>query len=82
LSAKKHDVHGVFAGLVLMTYRGAVLLFSGYQADEEKLLKEYREIVDRCVTYINYSNHMVNMNHRVDKRYPEGALWILNRVYF
>ncbi|KAF5323694.1 hypothetical protein D9619_012882 [Psilocybe cf. subviscida] len=63
LSAKKDDVHGVFAGLALMTYYGVVLLLSGYQADEEKLLKEYREIVDR-----------------VDKRYPDGALWILNRA--
>ncbi|CAA7271205.1 unnamed protein product [Cyclocybe aegerita] len=47
LSAAKDDVHSVFAGLVLMTYHGVVLLLSGYQANEEKLLKEYKDIVDR-----------------------------------
>ncbi|PPQ82140.1 hypothetical protein CVT25_015147 [Psilocybe cyanescens] len=63
LAASKHDVHGVFAGLVLMTYHGAVLLFSGYQANENKILAEYKDIVDR-----------------IESRYPEGALWVLNRA--
>ncbi|KAF8967258.1 hypothetical protein BDZ97DRAFT_1804125 [Flammula alnicola] len=63
LSATKHDVHGVFAGLVLMTYHGVVLLLSGYQANEAKILAEYQVIVDKIAT-----------------RYPEGALWILNRA--
>ncbi|PPQ84113.1 hypothetical protein CVT24_002376 [Panaeolus cyanescens] len=63
LSASKDDVHGVFAGLVLMTYHGVVLLLSGYQSDEKRLLKEYKAIVDK-----------------IEKRYPEGALWILNRA--
>ncbi|KAF7292169.1 hypothetical protein MIND_01244000 [Mycena indigotica] len=40
------DVHGVFAGLVLMTFHGVVLLLSGYQADEAKTLRTYRAIVD------------------------------------
>ncbi|KAJ7052878.1 outer membrane protein Iml2/Tetratricopeptide repeat protein 39 [Mycena amicta] len=40
------DVHGVFAGLVLMTFHGVVLLMSGYQADEAKTLRTYRAIVD------------------------------------
>lgn len=63
LAALKKDVHGVFAGLVLMTYHGGVLLLSGYQADEARILKEYKAIVDD-----------------VESRYPDGALWILNRV--
>ncbi|KAH9484607.1 Inclusion body clearance protein IML2 [Psilocybe cubensis] len=63
LAASKYDVHGVFAGLVLMTYHGAVLLFSGYQANENKILAEYKDIVDR-----------------IESRYPEGALWVLNRA--
>ncbi|KAJ7637765.1 outer membrane protein Iml2/Tetratricopeptide repeat protein 39 [Mycena rosella] len=40
------DVHGVFAGLVLMTFHGVVLLLAGYQADEARTLKMYRAIVD------------------------------------
>ncbi|KAF6750566.1 mitochondrial outer membrane protein IML2 [Ephemerocybe angulata] len=63
LSATKQDVHGVFSGLVLMTYYGVVLLLSGWQADEANLIKVYRGIVDN-----------------VELRYPEGALWILNRA--
>ncbi|KDR84675.1 hypothetical protein GALMADRAFT_56095 [Galerina marginata CBS 339.88] len=63
LSATKHDVHGVFAGLVLMTYHGVVLLFSGYQANEDKILAEYKAIVENIAI-----------------KYPDGALWILNRA--
>ncbi|RDB22979.1 Mitochondrial outer membrane protein IML2 [Hypsizygus marmoreus] len=63
VSATKNDVHSVFAGLVLMTYHGVVLLMSGYQADEQHILKQYRAIVDN-----------------IEARYPEGALWILNRA--
>ncbi|KAJ7148690.1 mitochondrial outer membrane protein IML2 [Mycena crocata] len=40
------DVHGVFAGLVLMTFHGVVLLLAGYQADEAHTLRTYRAIVD------------------------------------
>lgn len=47
LAASKQDVHGVFAGLVLMTYLGVVLLLSGYQANEDKILAEYKTIVDK-----------------------------------
>ena len=32
--------------LVLMTYYGVVLLLSGYQADEQHILKQYRAIID------------------------------------
>ncbi|KAF8993782.1 hypothetical protein BDQ17DRAFT_1431489 [Cyathus striatus] len=63
VSATKSDVHSVFAGLVLMTYHGVVLLLSGYQADHARILSEYKALVDR-----------------VEKRYPQGALWILNRA--
>lgn len=30
-----------------MTYHGVILLLSGYQADEEHILKQYKAIVDR-----------------------------------
>ncbi|EAU84983.2 hypothetical protein CC1G_04079 [Coprinopsis cinerea okayama7 len=63
LSASKKDVHGVFAGLVLMTYHGVVLLLSGWQADEARIINQYKGIIDN-----------------VEERYPEGALWILNRA--
>ena len=29
-----------------MTYHGGVLLLSGYQADEARILKQYKAIVD------------------------------------
>ncbi len=37
--------HSVFAGLVLMTYYGVVLLLSGWQCDEAHIVRQYR-----CVT--------------------------------
>ncbi|KIY46455.1 hypothetical protein FISHEDRAFT_66458 [Fistulina hepatica ATCC 64428] len=63
VSSRMGDIHGVFAGLVLMTYYGVVLLLSGYQAQEARILREYGATVDR-----------------ITARYPEGALWILNRA--
>lgn len=30
-----------------MTYHGVVLLLSGYQADEEHILRQYKGIVDK-----------------------------------
>lgn len=32
-----------------MTYHGVVLLLSGYQADEQHILRQYRAIVEKCV---------------------------------
>ncbi|KAJ3868792.1 hypothetical protein EV359DRAFT_31448 [Lentinula novae-zelandiae] len=43
--AAEGEVHGVFAGLVLMTYHGVVLLLSGYQADETRIIREYEGVV-------------------------------------
>ncbi|KAJ4482228.1 hypothetical protein J3R30DRAFT_3457864 [Lentinula aciculospora] len=43
--AAEGEVHGVFAGLVLMTYHGVVLLLSGYQADEARIIREYEGVV-------------------------------------
>ncbi|KAG1831847.1 outer membrane protein Iml2/Tetratricopeptide repeat protein 39 [Suillus variegatus] len=63
VSAARNDIHSVFAGLVLMTYHGVVLLLSGYQADEAHIIKQYKAIVSR-----------------VDGRYPDGSLWILNKA--
>ncbi|KAJ7722076.1 hypothetical protein DFH07DRAFT_1067489 [Mycena maculata] len=45
-AATGRDVHGVFAGLVLMTFHGVVLLMAGYQADEARTLRVYGDIVD------------------------------------
>ncbi|KAJ7290503.1 hypothetical protein C8J57DRAFT_1276000 [Mycena rebaudengoi] len=45
-NSKGRDVHGVFAGLVLMTFHGVVLLLAGYQADEARTLRLYKTIVD------------------------------------
>jgi len=78
-SAKKNDIHGIFSGLVLMTYHGAVLLLSGYQADEKNILEEYRSIVDRFVVFVSFIP-LYQSHYRVDKKYPTGALWILNKV--
>ncbi|KAF9449736.1 hypothetical protein P691DRAFT_774496 [Macrolepiota fuliginosa MF-IS2] len=47
VAAARNDTHSVFAGLVLMTYHGVVLLLSGYQADEPRIVKEYQVLVDR-----------------------------------
>ncbi|TFK66270.1 hypothetical protein BDN72DRAFT_844550 [Pluteus cervinus] len=63
VSAARNDVHAVFSSLVLMSYYSFVLLFSGYQADEQRILKQYQVIVDAT-----------------SSRYPEGALWILNKA--
>ncbi|KAG5650191.1 hypothetical protein H0H81_000362 [Sphagnurus paluster] len=65
VAADRKDVHSVFAGLVLMTYHGVVLLLAGYQADEERIFAQYRAIVTN-----------------IESRYPDGALWVLNRVRF
>ncbi|KXN84549.1 Mitochondrial outer membrane protein IML2 [Leucoagaricus sp. SymC.cos] len=63
VAAARNDTHSVFAGLVLMTYHGGVLLLSGYQANESRIVAEYQELVDR-----------------VFDRFPNGALWILNKA--
>ncbi|KAF8522203.1 outer membrane protein Iml2/Tetratricopeptide repeat protein 39 [Hysterangium stoloniferum] len=47
VAATKDDAHAVFAGLTLMSYHGAVLLSSGYQADEEHIMKLYKSIVEK-----------------------------------
>ncbi|KAI6010291.1 outer membrane protein Iml2/Tetratricopeptide repeat protein 39 [Pisolithus marmoratus] len=47
VSAARTDVHAVFAGLVLMTYYGVLLLASGYQADEKHIMDQYKGIVRR-----------------------------------
>lgn len=45
-SAKAH-VHFPKNSLVLMTYYGVVLLLTGYQADEQHILKQYRAMIDQ-----------------------------------
>ncbi|KAF9481931.1 hypothetical protein BDN70DRAFT_875724 [Pholiota conissans] len=74
LAATKSDVHGVFAGLVLMTYHGVVLLLSGYQANEEKILAEYQIIVDQIASrypvgalWILNRAKILRMSHKADE---------------
>ncbi|EGN95882.1 hypothetical protein SERLA73DRAFT_113602 [Serpula lacrymans var. lacrymans S7.3] len=47
VSAARTDVHAIFAGLVLMTYHGVILLMSGYQADEAHIIKQYKALVEK-----------------------------------
>lgn len=35
-----------------MTYYGVVLLLTGYQADEEHIVRQYKGIVNKCVTLV------------------------------
>lgn len=32
-----------------MTYYGVILLMTGYQADEEHIVRQYKGIVNKCV---------------------------------
>ncbi|KAF9269546.1 hypothetical protein L218DRAFT_953162 [Marasmius fiardii PR-910] len=79
VSAAKKDVHSVFAGLVLMTYRGIVLLLSGYQADETHILHQYTAIVDSV--HARYPNGSLwILNQAKIKRMSgdlEGAIKVL-----
>ncbi|KAG7095511.1 hypothetical protein E1B28_006250 [Marasmius oreades] len=79
VSAAKKDVHSVFAGLVLMTYRGIVLLLSGYQADETYILRQYTAIVDSV--HARYPNGSLwILNQAKIKRMSgdlEGAIKVL-----
>ena len=42
----------MLARLTLMTYYGAILLFAGFQADEEHIVKQYRAMIDKYVSHI------------------------------
>ncbi|KAK1233739.1 Mitochondrial outer membrane protein iml2 [Marasmius sp. AFHP31] len=79
VSAAGKDPHSVFAGLVLMTYRGIVLLLSGYQADETHILRQYSAIVDSMKE--RYPNGALwILNEAKIKRMagdPEGAAKVL-----
>ncbi|KAG8746511.1 hypothetical protein FRC10_004645 [Ceratobasidium sp. 414] len=67
--------------LVLMTYNGVVLLLTGWQADEERVVKQYREILQSYVQPARSpcprrSFSLVSVEHK----YPYGSLWLLNRA--
>lgn len=69
------------SSLVLMTYHGVVLLLSGYQANEPKIIREYQDIVDRSVLIPVVRRHLhANLIPRLCDRFPNGALWVLNKV--
>ncbi|KAJ7738123.1 hypothetical protein B0H16DRAFT_1325584 [Mycena metata] len=76
------DVHGVFAGLVLMTFHGVVLLLSGYQADEARTLKTYKAIVDRIEA--RYPTGALWLLNRAKilrmSNDPQGAIAVLQRA--
>ncbi|KZT09584.1 uncharacterized protein LAESUDRAFT_741851 [Laetiporus sulphureus 93-53] len=79
VSATHTDVHGIFAGLALMTYHGVVLLLSGYQADEQHILRQYRAIVDKISTrYPAGSLWILNRAKILRMSYDtEGAIKVL-----
>ncbi|TDL16298.1 hypothetical protein BD410DRAFT_795499 [Rickenella mellea] len=79
VSANRKDVHATFAGLVLMTYHGFVLLMSGYQADEAHIVKQYEAIVERIVArYPDGSLWILNQAKILRMTYdPEGAIRVL-----
>ncbi|KIK69622.1 hypothetical protein GYMLUDRAFT_34005 [Collybiopsis luxurians FD-317 M1] len=77
--AAEGEIHGVFAGLVLMTYHGVVLLLSGYQADEPRIVREYESIVTRIearypkgALWILNRAKILRMTHD-----PQGAIRVL-----
>ncbi|KAJ6566692.1 hypothetical protein B0H19DRAFT_1138397 [Mycena capillaripes] len=76
------DVHGVFAGLVLMTFHGVVLLLAGYQADEARTIRTYRTIVDGIearyptgALWILNRAKILRMSND-----PQGAIAVLQRA--
>ncbi|KAJ7869896.1 hypothetical protein B0H14DRAFT_2726703 [Mycena olivaceomarginata] len=76
------DVHGVFAGLVLMTFHGVVLLLAGYQADEARTVRTYRAIVDGIearyptgALWILNRAKILRMSND-----PQGAIAVLQRA--
>ncbi|KAI0780543.1 outer membrane protein Iml2/Tetratricopeptide repeat protein 39 [Trametes elegans] len=79
VSATKNDVHGVFAGLSLMTYHGVVLLLAGYQANEAHILKQYHAIVDKLESrYPTGSLWILNRAKILRMSYdPDGAIKVL-----
>lgn len=54
VAANGSDVHAEFAALTLMTYHGIVLLVSGYQADEARILKQYDAMVRKYAEVLGY----------------------------
>ena len=64
-----------------MTYYGVVLLLSGYQANEQNILVEYRSIIERYASLSPSMRHSILIAlFRAYDKYPDGALWVLNRV--
>ncbi|KZT71236.1 hypothetical protein DAEQUDRAFT_763848 [Daedalea quercina L-15889] len=65
--------------LALMTYHGVVLLLSGYQADEQHILRQYRAIVDKLSTrYPRGSLWILNRAKILRMSYDtEGAIKVL-----
>jgi len=49
VAAAKQDVHSVFAALTLMTYYGMILLLSGWQADEMRMIRQYEAVLEPSV---------------------------------
>ncbi|KAF8830156.1 hypothetical protein HHX47_DHR2000503 [Lentinula edodes] len=63
--AAEGEVHGVLSGLVLMTYHGTVLLLSGYQADEARIIREYEGV----------STYRILSSSRVTKLFEQAKIY-------
>ncbi|KAI6103663.1 outer membrane protein Iml2/Tetratricopeptide repeat protein 39 [Pisolithus sp. B1] len=76
VSAARTDVHAVFAGLVLMTYYGVLLLASGYQADEKHIIDQYWGIVRRVSQRYPKGSLWILNKAKVQRMIgdPEGAI--------
>ncbi|KAI6115400.1 outer membrane protein Iml2/Tetratricopeptide repeat protein 39 [Pisolithus croceorrhizus] len=76
VSAARTDVHAVFAGLVLMTYYGVLLLASGYQADEKHIIDQYRGIVRRVSQRYPKGSLWILNKAKIQRMIgdPEGAI--------
>ncbi|KLO11975.1 hypothetical protein SCHPADRAFT_876147 [Schizopora paradoxa] len=81
VSAARSDVHAVFSGLALMTYHGVILNFSGFQADEAHIVKQYQAIVEKLSQrYPGGSLWVLNRAKILRMTYdPDGAITVLQK---
>ena len=66
-----------------MTYHGTVLLLSGWQADENHILRQYRAILDRYASPspLLFIPSLAKPHLRsLESHYPSGTLWTLHRA--
>ncbi|KIJ34680.1 hypothetical protein M422DRAFT_181844, partial [Sphaerobolus stellatus SS14] len=73
------DVHGVFAGLAITSYYGAVLLLSGYHADEAHILRQYKAITEKLTARYPEGSLWILNNAKIHRMSyePDKAIEIL-----